>query len=71
MYRTWVKKIVSKQVSIYMQTVFKAEPTSDQHLAATSLIPDTLYNPTKNLSSMLFTGKPFLPIIYKLFKNWL
>lgn len=39
-----------------MQTVFKAEPSGDQHLAASTLIPDSLYNPTKNLSSMLFTG---------------
>jgi hypothetical protein len=39
-----------------MQTVFKSEP-SDQHLAATSFISDSLYQ-TKNvnLSTMLFTG---------------
>ncbi|CAG2111271.1 unnamed protein product, partial [Medioppia subpectinata] len=41
--------------AFYMQTVFKSETTGDQHLATNSFISDSLYNPSKNLSTMLFT----------------
>ncbi|CAG2159702.1 unnamed protein product [Oppiella nova] len=51
----WLSCRCSASMQAFAECAPTSEITGDQHLAATSFISDSLYNPSKNLSTMLFT----------------